>query len=88
MLEYVAKLTELACFIDDYVATYMAKVRKFENGLKLSIQGKIMGLLPWDLDSMVRTTMVIEREVDKARNIRDAGVKNKKRESQPYSFSS
>ena len=29
VLEYVAKFTELACFGDDYVATYMAKVRKF-----------------------------------------------------------
>ena len=45
VLEYVAKFTELACFADDYVATDMAKVRKFEDGLKLSIQGKIVGLL-------------------------------------------
>ena len=45
MLEYVAKFTELACFGDDYVATDMAKVRKFENGLKLSIRGKIVGFL-------------------------------------------
>ena len=45
MLEYVAKFTELACFADDYVVTDMAKVRKFEDGLKLSIRGKIMGLL-------------------------------------------
>ena len=37
MLEYVAKFTELTRFIDDYVATDMAKVRKFENGLKLFI---------------------------------------------------
>ena len=29
MLEYVAKFTELVRFADDYVATYMAKVRKF-----------------------------------------------------------
>ena len=29
MLEYVAKFIELARFIDDYVATDMAKVRKF-----------------------------------------------------------
>ena len=29
MLEYLAKFTELACFADDYVATGMAKVRKF-----------------------------------------------------------
>ena len=41
MLEYVAKFIELACFGDDYVATDMTKVRKFENGLKLSIRGKI-----------------------------------------------
>ena len=45
VMEYVAKFIELACFADDYVATYMAKVRKFENGLKLFIRGKIMGLL-------------------------------------------
>ena len=29
VLEYVAKFTELAHFADDYVATDMAKVRKF-----------------------------------------------------------
>ena len=29
ILEYVAKFTELARFGDDYVATNMAKVRKF-----------------------------------------------------------
>ena len=34
VLEYVAKFTELACFGDDYVATDMVKVRKFEDGLK------------------------------------------------------
>ena len=45
VLEYVAKFIELACFGDDYVATDMAKVRKFEDGLKLSIQGKIVGFL-------------------------------------------
>ena len=28
VLEYMAKFTELACFVDDYVATNMAKVRK------------------------------------------------------------
>ena len=54
ILEYVAKLTELARFVDDYVATYMAKVRKFEDGLKLSIWGKIVGLLLQDMDSMSR----------------------------------
>ena len=37
VLVYMAKFIELACFADDYVATYMAKVRRFEDGLKLSI---------------------------------------------------
>ena len=45
VLEYMAKFTKLARFGDDYVATDMAKVRKFEDGLKLSIRGKIAGLL-------------------------------------------
>ena len=45
VLEYAAKFTELARFKDDYVATDMAKVRKFADGLKLSIRGKIAGLL-------------------------------------------
>ena len=44
VVEYVAKFTELACFTNDYVATNMVKVRKFEDGLKLSIRGKIVGL--------------------------------------------
>ena len=44
-LEYVAKFTELARFTDDYVAIDMAKVGKFEEDLKLSIRGKIVGLL-------------------------------------------
>ena len=45
MLKYLAKFIELARFVDDYVAIEMAKVRKFEDCLKLSIRGKIMGLL-------------------------------------------
>ena len=44
VLEYVARFTKLARFADHYVATDMAKVRKFENGLKLSIWGRIVGL--------------------------------------------
>ena len=69
MLEYMAKFNELARFADDYVATDMAKVRKFKDGLKYSIQGKIVGLLLQDLYLMVTTTMAIEREVDDAQNI-------------------
>ena len=88
ILEYVAMFKELAHFADDYVATYMAKVRKFEDGLKLSVRDKIVGLLLQDLDSMVRTTTTIEREVDDSRNIWDADVvKVKRRESKPYSSS-
>ena len=33
LIEYVARFTELARFADDYVATDVAKVRRFENGL-------------------------------------------------------
>ena len=88
MLQYMAKFTRLARFADDYVATNMAKVRKFENGLKLSIRGKIVGLLLQDMDLMAKTAMTIERKVDDARSIRDAGVKDKRRESQPSSSSS
>ena len=44
MMEYVDRFTKLARFADDYVATDMAKVRRFENGMKLSIRGRIVGL--------------------------------------------
>ena len=81
VLKFVAKFTELTRFVDDYVATNMAKVRKFDNGLKLSIRGKIVGFLLQDMDLMVKTTMAIEREVDDAWNIWDVGVRNKIRES-------
>ena len=67
----------------------MANVRKFEDGLKFSIRGKIVGLLLQDMDLMVKTTMTIKREVEDTRSIWDAGVKDKGRESQPSSsFSS
>ena len=69
VLEYVAKFIELARFADDYVATNMAKVRKFEDGLKLSIRGKIVELLLQDMDSIVRIAMAIEMELNDARNI-------------------
>ena len=45
VLEYVASFIELSHFADDYVATDLAKVRRFEDGLRLSIRGKIVGLL-------------------------------------------
>ena len=69
VMEYVAKFTKLARFANDYVATDMAKVRKFENGLKLSIRGKIIGLILHDMNSMVKISMAIEREIEVARSI-------------------
>ena len=50
VLNYVARFTKLACFGNDYVATNATKVRKFEDGLKLSIQGKIIGHNIQDMD--------------------------------------
>ena len=86
MMEYVARFTELARFSDDYVATDVAKVKRFENGLKLPIRGRIVGLRLQDMDSMVGTALTIEREIKDAWSTRDAGVGNK-REDQPSSSS-
>ena len=77
MLKYMAKFIELARFIDDCVATDMAKVRKFKDDLKFSIRGKIVGLFLQDLDLMVKTAMTIKKEVDDAQNIQKVGVKYK-----------
>ena len=82
VMEYVARFAKLARFADDYVDTDMAKVRRFENGLKLSIRGRIVGLRLWDMDSMVGTTLTIEREIEDARRTRDASVSSKRKESQ------
>ena len=73
VMEYVARFTELARFADDYVATYMAKVRRLENGLNLSIRGRIIGLRLQDMDSMVGTTLTIERE--RSRMLRALGMR-------------
>ena len=87
MMEYVARFTELARFADDYVATDMAKVRRFENGLKLSIRCRIVGLRLRDMDSMVGTSMTKKREIKDARSTQDAGVSSKRKESQSSSSS-
>ena len=60
--------------------------RKFENGLKLSIRDRIVGLRLRDMDSMVGTVLTIEREIEDTWNTRDTGVGNK-REDQPSSSS-
>ena len=66
VIEYVARFTELARFADNYVATDLAKVRRFENRLRLSIRGRIVGLRQQDMDSMVGAAMTIEREIEDA----------------------
>ena len=86
VMEYVARFTELTRFSDDYVATDVAKVRRFENGLTLPIRGTIVGLCLRDMDSIVGTALTIEREIEDARSTRDAGV-GSKREDQPFSSS-
>ena len=87
VMDSVARFTELARFANDYVATDMAKVRRFENGLKLSIMIRIVGLRLQDMDSMVGTALTIEREIEDARSTRDAGVSSKRKESQSSSSS-
>ena len=87
VMEYMEKFTDLASFSYDYVTTYMAKVRRFEDGLKLFIRGKIIGFLQHDMDSMVRTTMAIEKEIEDVRNILDTGASGKRKESQSSSNS-
>ena len=62
VMDYVARFTELARFTDDYMATNLAKVRRCENGLKLSIRVRIVGLRLQDMDSMAGRTLTIERE--------------------------
>ena len=59
VMDYMARFTELARLADDYVATDVAKVRRFENRLKLSIRGRIVGLRLRDMDSMVGTALTI-----------------------------
>ena len=87
VMDYVARFKELARFADDYMATDMAKVRRFENGLKLSIWGRIVGLRLQDMDSMVGTALTIKRKIEDAWSTRDASVSSKRKESQSFSSS-
>ena len=87
VMDYVARFIELARFADDYVATDMAKVRRFENGLKLSIRAKIVGLRLQDMNSMVGTALTIEREIEDARSTRDASVSSKRKDNKSSSSS-
>ena len=54
---------------------------KHENGLKLSIRDRIVGLRLRDMDSMVGTVLTMEREIEDARGTRDTVV-GYKREDQ------
>ena len=63
MMDSVTRFIELARFVDDYVAIDLVKVRRFENGPKLSSRVRIIGLRLPDMDSMIGTTLTIEREL-------------------------
>ena len=52
--------------------------RRCENGLKLSIRDRIVGLRLRDMDSMVGTALTIEREIENTWNTRDTSVSSKK----------
>ena len=80
VMDYVARFTKLSRFADDYVDTDLTKVRRFKNGLKLSIRGRIVGLRLQDMDSMVGTALTIEREIKDARSTRDASVSSKRKD--------
>ena len=52
--------------------------RIFENGLKLSIRGRIIGFQLRDMESMVGTALTMEREIKDTWNTRDMGVGSKR----------
>ena len=52
--------------------------RRFENGLKLSIRGRIVGFRLRDMDSMVVAALTIEREIEDTWNTQDKGVGSKR----------
>ena len=52
--------------------------RRCENGLQLSIRGRIVGFRLRDMDSMVGMTLAIEGEIEDTWNTRDAGVGSKR----------
>ena len=60
--------------------------KRSKNGLKLSIQSRIVGFRLRDMDSMVGTALTIEREIEDTRSTRGAGV-GSKREDQSSSSS-
>ena len=87
-MQYVAKFIELARFADNFVATVMAIVWRFEDGLKWAIQGKVIGHHLQDFDVLVEMAMAIERVIDNVRNIWETRENEKKKEGQSSSSSS
>ena len=59
---------------------------RLENGLKLSIRGRIVGLRLRDMDSMIGTVLTIEREIEEARTTRDAGVGSEREDQSSSSW--
>ena len=52
--------------------------KRFENGPKLSIRGRIVGFRLLDMESMVGAALTIEREIEDKWNTRDTGVGSKR----------
>ena len=52
--------------------------KRYKNGPKLSIRDGIVGLHLRDMDSMVGTTLTIERDIEGTRNSRRTGVGSKR----------
>ena len=61
--------------------------KRFENGLRLSIWARIVGLRLQDMDSMVGTVLTMEREIEDARSTRAASVSSKRKDSRSSSNS-
>ena len=59
--------------------------RRFENGLKWSIRGRIVGFRLRNMYSMVGTTLIIEREIEDTWNTRDTGVGSKREDHLSFS---
>ena len=81
MMQYVTKFIKLAHFVDDFMATNVAKVRRFEDGLKLVIRGKVVGHRLQYFDALVEIAMP-QREklmIQKKKKIREDGAKDKKK---------
>ena len=60
--------------------------RRVENGLKLSIRGRIVGFRLRGMDSMVGAALTIEREIEDTWNTRDMGVGSKREDQHSSSL--